>query len=109
MRDRSPPAIPKSSDHDAVLLRASHRFDSVENSIAALSNVAFPLAKGVSDFWAHSSKPWDNPVDLRFDEKGSLSNCLKNRLTVHPFRASRSTANGALPMKALLVTEGFKP
>lgn len=80
MRDRSPIAIPQSSDHDAVLLRASHRFDSMENPIAALSDVAFSLAKRVSDFRAHTSKPWDSPVDLRLDEKGSFSNCLINRV-----------------------------
>ena len=109
MRDRSPLAIPKSSDHDAVLLWTSHRFDSVENSITALSDVAFPLAKRVSDFRAHSSKPWGGPVDLWLDEKTSFSNCLINRLTVCLFRAERFTANDALPLQALLVTEGFKP
>lgn len=109
MRDRSPLAIPKSSDHDAVLLWTSHRFDSVENSITALSDVAFPLAKRVSDFRAHSSKPWGGPVDLRLDEKGSFSNCLTHRVTEWLSSTARSTAISALPLWVLLVTEGFKP
>jgi len=72
----------------------------VENSIAALSDVVFPLAKRVSDFRAHSSWPWDSPVDLRLDEKTSFSSWLINRLTACLFRAARSKAKDALHLQA---------
>ena len=98
MRDRSPLAIPKSSDHDAILLWTSHRFDSVENSITALSDVAFSLAKRVSDFRAHSAETWDSPADLRFDEKGSFSNCLINRVAEYLSCSECYTTSGSLSL-----------
>lgn len=101
MRDRSPLAIPKSSDHDAVLLWTSHRFDSMENAIAALSDVVFSLAKGVSDFRAHSSKPWDSPVDLRLDEKTSFSHCIINRVAQYLSCSECYTASGSLSLCGL--------
>ena len=108
MRDRSPLAIPKSSDHDAVLLWTSHRFDSVENSITALSDVAFPLAKRVSDFRAHSSKPWDSIVDLRFDEKGSFSYCLINRVAQYLSCSECYTASGSLSVGSTGMSDAMR-